>query len=424
MVDFNAYKARRAASGGGFGGNNRRERTPKMDYKANVPAVFRLNGYQDREPYIFASHTVQQPSKFPGGFPRRIYVPCADPQCVPCYTRQHKDEQEYAEVAERIGGVADRVAWNVVDYRFQHRAPKIDKQKERNGRSNPNFGKVVISQSGPNRGKPFIVDQFCTGRSCRWCQDKNPEYSKKELVGHCIFEVASMFNDTFMIKGAEIAEFCACCWKVDQESGDPAGGKIETVEWRCSTDVNGEPCNRIIPLGEYEPWPDGADARMTYHCDRCGQDVYPEEVVVCSEGCENARRTSMFDGKWRMMWQTMPGTKSASAEFRFLGVTDSDAFFDGFAPKELEEEYQPIPARASAKWLGVPNPFAVAQGSVRGAQQAVQRGGRSSGFGGKFGGGSRQQAPREEPTTDYSNDGFEEYDQTPQFEDDESVFNG
>jgi hypothetical protein len=415
-VDFKAYQARRAASGGGFGGNSRRERTPKMDYKAQVPAVFRLNGYQDSEPYLYPSHTIQQPSKFPGGYPRRVYVPCADAQCVPCYTREHKEESAYAEVAERVGGVADRVAWNVVDYRFRHTAPKIDRQKtDRSGRPNPNYGKVVMSRSGPNAGKPFIVEQFCTGKGCRWCGDKNPEYAKKEPVGFCIFEVASMFNDQFMLKGAEIAEFCACCWRRDPDTGDPVGGRIEAVAWVCPT----EGCGTEIALGDYEPWPDGAEAKMTHHCDQCGQDVYPTEVVVCSENCENARRTSMFDGKWRMIWRTMPGTKTATAEFQFLGVSDPDTFFEGFAPKVLEEEYQPIPARASAKWLGVPNPFA--QGGVKGAQQAVQRGGASSGFGGKFGGGTKK-PPVEEPATDYTDDGFGDFEQ--QSFDEESVFGG
>jgi hypothetical protein len=82
--------------------------------------------------------------------------------------------------------------------------------------------------------------------------------------------------------------------------------------------------------------------------------VHPQEVVVCSKGCKQARRTSLADA-WVIV--TRSGEKT-STTYNF-GVGEIEPLDDEIKPLDFPtlSEFQPLSAPEMAAKLGVQNPF-------------------------------------------------------------------
>jgi hypothetical protein len=134
---------------------------------------------------------------------------------------------------------------------------------------------------------------------------------------------------------------------VDEDSGT---WSIEVVDYACSV------CEARAGLGNYDPTPDENGAVRTIKCTnrKCSAArtaMVPDEIVECSNGCEDARRTTLWDGDWRV--SRAGSSTSTSYNFQFLGVSAPEEWEGEHEPIDLKMEYRPFSSRKLAEILGV-----------------------------------------------------------------------
>ena len=340
---------RGSGGSGGSGGGGNFTYTPEMRLWEGETKRVRFNGSQD-EPLILRYHTVQ-PSNNPlvcafqfeapqhgdqdrgDGTSRGQYAHLLKephPGCVYCF--QYKAEKD-----KRIG-FSNRAVYSLVDRELYHRIPNQQGTTDR-------------------EGNVYINDELCSNNSrCAYCRNPDPAISDRFYGGQKKWRIPLKSSAGLLGQVNKIQEFCVCCWQPGAALGS---GIIQTQAYTCS---NPE-CQADIPIDDFDPL-----TMPVYHCKACNVVGVPVETCVCTNGCEGARRTTLWDGDWSV---TRTGTSTmTSYTFGFLGVSEPTEDVLACIAPDLSAEEKPSAAKKMAEKLGIENPFGNQGGHQRAQLQA------------------------------------------------------
>lgn len=313
-----------------------RRYTPRLKIDDNETVKIWCNGSVE-EPRMYLAHSY---AKDRAKNLYRTHI-CAmnDPKaegCVFCI--------EHERGNQKLGRATDRGLMNVIDTRFSHYVQKMDEK-----------GKPMRNK----KDEPFMVYERCLGKDrCRYCQKK----FERTRNGQRLAEFAGKYIEAFVTQIDAISGRCARCWTGDGTE-DSGTGTVERVGWYCPE------CDHDIPLANYDdsPTEEGMVRSMQCPNKKCGKEMFPSERVECSNGCEDAKRVSQFDGPWNLT-RAGKGTKTTYS-FQFLGVQKMDDALLEYTPLDLDKELKPMSARRMAEELGVKNPLA---GAVSGSSETEE----------------------------------------------------
>lgn len=336
---------RNSGKGGGF-----TRFTPEIKFQKGIAKKLRFNGSGD-EPLAIATHSHKSVDdhgneRFATYICAKQFVGETDPNdpmvgefaswmggkahegCVLCIQKSHGDKS--------IGGSSTRMVCSTLDEGLYHKVPNAQ------GAAN-------------SHGTVYVNDEPCTGTGCKHCKstgmakvwDRKAEkitpvpIRDRHRGGQFKWRISSTSASALWNQIIEIRKFCACCWPKNAAEG---AGLIDTLELKCPS------CEAPIDLDAYD-----YTTSVKHTCAACGESNEPTETAQCSNGCEGARRATMFDGSWKV---TKNGEKTATTHtFQFLGVSElPDWTFDYEAP-DLTKEELPFSAAKMAEKLGVVNPF-------------------------------------------------------------------
>ena len=361
-------QGKKGGFGGGGGGNF--TYTKRLEMKGGSKRL-RFNGGPD-EPLILLFHSFK--TVLPSGYEKFDNVVCAlpfmapepnqnprsirgkfvstmkdgvpHPGCVFCFARKNGDK--------RIGGASERAVFAVLDCEFYHDVPNQEGKADRDG-------------------NVYVNEWLCQGAGrCQFCKSTETfidKDRKRRMVrdrhrgGQCKWELAMKGAEALWGQYLTIRQWCACCWPTKAVEGI---GEITTLGYNCAV------CEATIDLETYAP-----EKQMAHVCVECGTEMVPLEVAECSNGCEGARRASIFDGDWRVT-RTGTGT-STSFTFTFMGVSDMESWMLDCQPPELIKEERPMGTKKAAEKCSIPDPFQGQQvanhstGGMRGGNQGQQR---------------------------------------------------
>lgn len=284
---------------------------------------FWFNGGPE-EPYERRTHRMKSKER---KFDRQT---CTDnEECVFCYSRENGNKG--------VNGSSSAHAYNIVETVYYHKAPMLDRDTK----------KPVQKRDGSG---PMMIDKACAGPDrCVQCKKKEERFRG----GDKVLDIATMFGDQLIEEAMAISGACAACWQGngDEDSGT---GRIEVTHLECPE------CSTHIPMADFDPMVADTIECPNKKCEsRKGAEkweVVPVEVVVCSNGCENAKRVSIFDGPWEM---TKSGKDTATRyTFKFQGVQPRPEWLMEYEAADLVKALGPLSPRKQAEILGIANPFA------------------------------------------------------------------
>lgn len=329
------YLAGNKGSGGGGGGNFtytqriqfKEGQTKRVRFNGPVtePIILRFHSFNEEfNPIICAvqfeapeaSPRVSDDGTYKGQFAHLMTKGPHD-GCVFCF--------QYSSVKDKRIGFGRRAVYSVVDEEMYHAVPNERGATDKDGNL------YVNDELCPNNGR------------CAYCRSPDPSLSERYYGGQKKWEMPMKSAMALMGQITVIQNYCACCWP---EGAAVGVGIIQTEQYNCTNDQ----CGAEIPIDEYDP-----TVSLYHTCGACNQTMIPLETASCSNGCEGARRTTMWDGDWSV---TRTGSSTlTSYSFHFLGVSEPQDWVLALEVPDLSAEEKPMNADKMAKKLGIANPF-------------------------------------------------------------------
>ena len=348
---LNRQKDRAAGGGGGGysgGGNNLPplKYTPKLKMRDGETITVRFNGGPD-EPRILLFHSIrkpnsesydsalcgipfmeprsgQKPGDIRGSFVHVMKEPHAG--CVFCAEKKAGNKA--------VGGASEKAVLAVLKCELIHKVPNEQGTKNRDGEVYVNDRACTFDDQG-------YCDHCDNKEVITWGEFKGTPVSERRYAGQFKWELAMAGAGALWGQYTELRKWCASCWP----SGSAVGvGKIRTTKYTCDA------CGADISPREYDP------TKKVYHtCSQCQNYSIPIETCVCSNGCEDARRTSIWDGNWRIT--RVGSSTNTTYTLVFMGVSEMEPWMFEMTPPDFDKEERPMSAAKMAERLGVPNPF-------------------------------------------------------------------
>lgn len=346
------YLAGNKGSGGGGGGNFtytkriqfRENQTKRVRFNGPItePIILRFHSFNDDFNPIICALQFEEPDQTPrvsddgtykGQFVELMRAPHEG--CVFCF--------QHSAVKDKRIGFGRRAVYSVVDEEMYHAVPndagRVDKD-----------------------GNLYINDELCPNNGrCPYCRSTDPQLSALFYGGQKKWEMPMKSAMALMGQINVIQQYCSCCWP---EGAAVGVGIVQTQQYNCTN----EACQAIVEIEEYDP-----TVQIYHQCKFCEQTMIPLETAGCSNGCEGARRTTMWDGDWSV---TRTGASTLTAySFHFLGVSQPQDWVLDLEVPDLSAEEKPMNAKKMAEKLGIPNPFEKGRQQVPGhsGPNAAQR---------------------------------------------------
>ena len=342
------------ASGKSKGGGGNFTYTPRINFREgqtkrvrfngpiNEPLVLRFHQFNDEYNPILCAYQFEAPQDgdearddgtFRGQYAHLLREPHAG--CVYCF--------QYRAVKDKRIGFSTKAAYSLVDQELYHAVPNERGVTDKDG-------------------NVYINDELCSNNGrCPYCRSPDVNIQERFYGGQKKWEMPMKSAMALMGQIENIEQYCSCCWQPGAAVGS---GIIQTISYTCPNDG----CRADIPIDSYDP-----HASLFHKCAACNETVVPLETCSCTNGCEDARRTTMWDGDWQV---TRTGTSTlTSYSFHFLGVSAPPQWVLDLDVPDLSAEEKPSSADKMAKKLGIENPFATVG----------------------HGGGNRQQVPGHAP---------------------------
>lgn len=351
----------RAEGKGGFGGGNLSPLvyTPKLKMRDGQSIVVRFNGSPD-EPRVLLFHSFnrgngsydslicavpfmeprpgQRQDEIRGKFSHLLKEPHAG--CVFCHEKKAGNKM--------VGGASEKAVLALVDTTSVHYVPNEEGTKNRDGEIYVNDRACTLDDKG-------FCDHCDSQEVITWGKHKGVRVADKHYAGQFKWELAMAGATVLWGQYLQLRKWCAVCWPKGAGAGT---GKIRTIKYACSE------CEALIDVRAYDP-----TKGLNFTCGTCQKVMVPTETCQCSNGCTDARRTSIWDGEWRVT-RTGASTNTTYA-LVFLGVSPMEDWMFDLTPPDLDKEERPMSAAKMAEKLGVENPFqgqAVSNSSSGGAR--------------------------------------------------------